>query len=206
MRKVKFPFNLDVTPFLSDDLKGKLSKTHAKVIAIEKERDERVKIRRKAKAKREEAMKSDANRSADPKSLASASTGGVEAPAPADAMAVDTTEEPMANAAPSSSSAPGQVLTEEEEVKLRAQEADEVRATVHPDLLNDHGCNTSALYELVGIVTHKGAAADAGHYISWVRKEQESDVEGVQRILDAPAEQEWYKVRPPREVVLVPAD
>jgi hypothetical protein len=39
-----------------------------------------------------------------------------------------------------------------------------------------------------------------------VRKEQESDVEGVQRILDAPAEQEWYKVRPPREVVLVPAD
>ena len=41
----------------------------------------------------------------------------------------------------------------------------------------------------MGIVTHKGAAADAGHYMSWVRK---SAVDPPSDSLDAPS-QDWYK-------------
>ena len=34
----------------------------------------------------------------------------------------------------------------------------------------------SGMYELFGIVTHKGRDADSGHYIGWVRQAEESDM------------------------------
>jgi ubiquitin carboxyl-terminal hydrolase 14 len=37
--------------------------------------------------------------------------------------------------------------------------------------LNDEGSNKSGLYELRGVVTHKGASADSGHYTSFVKKQ-----------------------------------
>ncbi len=52
MRKVKFPFVLDATPFLSDELKEKVKETTLAMKKVEKDRDERAKIRKRAKARR----------------------------------------------------------------------------------------------------------------------------------------------------------
>ena len=83
----------------------------------------------------------------------------------------------------------------EEELAEREKERASIRATVHPDLAADVGCNASALYELVGIVTHKGAAADAGHYISWVRKDldESSASNPADQLEHTDADQQWYK-------------
>jgi len=85
----------------------------------------------------------------------------------------------------------------EDEVALRKKEAAELSQLIDDDTKNDVGCSATGLYELVGefflsffsfrpfqsmgrvltlylyfsaIVTHKGAAADAGHYIGFVKK------------------------------------
>lgn len=82
----------------------------------------------------------------------------------------------------------GTALSPDEERALREKERAEIDALVDADLRNDVGCNPSGLYELAGIVTHKGAAADAGHYISWVRKANT----GGDPFDDQPSN-EWYK-------------
>jgi len=58
----------------------------------------------------------------------------------------------------------------EDEGVYRARESAEFEALVDSSLKNDLGCSTTGLYELVAIVTHKGAAADSGHYIGFVKK------------------------------------
>lgn len=40
-------------------------------------------------------------------------------------------------------------------------------------LKEDKGANTSGLYELQAVVTHRGASADSGHYQAFVKSEQE---------------------------------
>ncbi len=229
MRKVKFPFDLDATPFCAEELKEKLKATRAKIIEIDKARDERTKIRRRVKAKRE----------SDDKAAKEAGAAGADAGGAA--MAVDSTPAAAASAAASeggakedssagaggssSGSGPelGAALTEEEELALRAKERAAVQASIHPDLLADVGANSSALYELVGIVTHKGAAADAGHYISWVKCAAADDDPSVLANIPGAAEaaagaaagaekkkpslaemdkaktEEWYKVSTARE-------
>ncbi|UZJ52290.1 hypothetical protein CBS101457_001610 [Exobasidium rhododendri] len=179
MRKVKFPFDLDVTPFLTDQLKAKVLPAKDKLISIGKEREERMKIRRKVKARKVEI----ANAS---------SSGSVENAKPADAMAVESSPEDKAAAAAESQL--GGMLTEEEEFALRAKEKAEADAAIDETLRSDVGCNSSGLYELVGIVTHKGAAADAGHYMGWVRKDDDQKTEAGEKakIVSKPVE-EWYK-------------
>ncbi|TKY86087.1 hypothetical protein EX895_004912 [Sporisorium graminicola] len=212
MRKVKFPFVLDATPFLTDELKEKTKETNLAIKQIEKDRDERAKIRKRAKARRiaeekaaREAKKdgtgdvamTDANAGADSTSTAAGAAAGAET---GDA------------AAAASDSKLGVELSEEEELAQRAKERQQIQATIHPDLLADTGCNPSALYELVGVVTHKGAAADAGHYISWVRKDLEEQAEHhiesnvaagsrsgssgkvrAEKLDKTEADEEWYK-------------
>eukprot|EP01088_Endostelium_zonatum_P003525 TRINITY_DN14733_c0_g1_i2.p1 TRINITY_DN14733_c0_g1~~TRINITY_DN14733_c0_g1_i2.p1 ORF type:complete len:480 (-),score=142.85 TRINITY_DN14733_c0_g1_i2:32-1402(-) len=39
------------------------------------------------------------------------------------------------------------------------------------DLKVDEGRNKSGMYELYGILSHKGRSADGGHYVSWVKRE-----------------------------------
>jgi ubiquitin carboxyl-terminal hydrolase 14 len=182
MRKVKFPFDLDVTPFLSDQLKAKVLPAKQKIISIEKERDERMKIRRKVKSRKDDAV----------------AQGGSS-----DAMAVDSSAEASTatasnDAAAATTATPqvGVALSDAEELELREKEKKEADEAIDGDLKNDIGCNPSALYELVGIVTHKGADADAGHYISWVRKDDAPKTEAGEKakISDKPVE-EWYKVR-----------
>ncbi|WFD29504.1 ubiquitinyl hydrolase 1 [Malassezia sp. CBS 17886] len=160
MRKVKFPLALDATPFATDELAEKLKPVGQKIMAVEKEREERAKVRQRTKQ-----------------------PAGASAPASDDAQPPPTA---------------GAAITDDDERGLRVKERDEVQAAVSPELRDDRGCSVSGLYELVGIVTHKGAAADAGHYISWVRKEGSRDA------LAAPSD-EWYKFDDDR-VSIVNAD
>lgn len=64
---------------------------------------------------------------------------------------------------------------DEAEKKQRAQEAQQIEDLVDPSLKSDAGASTTGLYELVGIVTHKGASADGGHYIGWGKNTNEED-------------------------------
>lgn len=209
MRKVRFPIELDVTDFLSDELKSKTRAYRDKVHGISKEREERARVRRKAKAKKDEAINSDATASTS-NANAAAIFAGADTRRPFDAMAIETYKE-KANAPVEKANAPveigkisganlGAVIDEIEEAKLREQEAKELELLLHPDLKVDVGCNPSALYELVGVITHKGAHADGGHYISWVLKEDEAHDMGTSsssRVSKAPVndspKEEWYK-------------
>ncbi|KAH9943858.1 cysteine proteinase [Amylocystis lapponica] len=75
----------------------------------------------------------------------------------------------------------------EDESVYRTRESAELDALVHSDLKADVGCSVSGQYELVAIVTHKGAAADAGHYIGFVKK---SALGALQTSAD---DEDWYK-------------
>lgn len=189
MRKVKFPFVLDATPFLTDELKEKTKETNLAMKKTEKDRDERAKIRKRAKARKLAQEKAEREAKA---------TGITDEPMK---DAVEEKKEGEGEAQPTI----GEALSEEEELEQRAKERQAILSTIHPSLAADVGCNPSALYELVGVVTHKGAAADAGHYISWVRKDIDEETQekltgegrkgkGKQEKLDkTEADEEWYK-------------
>jgi len=165
MRKVKFPFELDVLELLTDELRAKLQPATRKLREIERERLERRRARRKLKA------------SSAPTTSAQASTS---TPAPAeggDAMAVD---EPR----------PGDL---EDEATARAREKAALDEVIDQEVKADTGAAVHALFDLAAIVTHKGASADGGHYIGWVRKSA-LDPAGTQDE-NAPEgdKEEWYK-------------
>lgn len=152
MRKVKFPKEWDASGLVTEALAAQIAPVRNKMRDIGKERDERAKLRARARG-------------------LAGGAGAVE----------------------------GGALTDEQEKEQRAKEAAELDSLISANLRNDPGCNASGLYELVGIVTHKGAAADAGHYMSWVRREPRAD-----EALTAPSN-EWYKFDDD-QVSVVPAD
>jgi ubiquitin carboxyl-terminal hydrolase 14 len=59
-------------------------------------------------------------------------------------------------------------LSEEKKADLDKQLAE----AVHADLKSEPSCNSTGLYQLHAIVTHKGPDADSGHYQCFVRNEQ----------------------------------
>ncbi|GAA5846356.1 hypothetical protein JCM5353_005260 [Sporobolomyces roseus] len=165
MRKVKFPFDLDVFDLLSDELKEKVRPVNEKLKEIEKERRERAKARRKIKNK------------------VTSSTPAIAAPVqanptddPPEAMLVDT---PVDGELP-------------DETTKRQEELATLMSLVHPDFERDQGANASGLYELVGIVTHKGASADGGHYVGWTASPQ-VNADGSPDFDADSDKQEWYK-------------
>ncbi|KAK7055476.1 ubiquitin carboxyl-terminal hydrolase [Favolaschia claudopus] len=188
MRKVKFPTEYDATDLCSDELKTKLLPVSRRLKAVEKEREERRKVRRRTKATGGASGSAPATTGGDVEMADAASTavtaGGSEAAAAPEMDGVEGAGEDKGKAAADV----GGAL--EAESAYRERELAELEQLVHQDLKSDVGCSVSGLYELVGIVTHKGAAADAGHYIGFVKKsvfhppklgeEQESD-------------EDWYK-------------
>ncbi|GAA5975056.1 hypothetical protein JCM21900_002097, partial [Sporobolomyces salmonicolor] len=137
MRKVKFPFDLDAIDLVSDELKKKILPVNERLKDIEKERRERAKARRKSKKQQAEAA-------------AASSTSST--PAPAAAEQQTPTDDP-----------PERMLVDGElpdEHAARQTELATLLSLVHPDLEADPGANASGLYELVGVVSHKGASAD----------------------------------------------
>ncbi|KAF7373602.1 Ubiquitin carboxyl-terminal hydrolase [Mycena sanguinolenta] len=183
MRKVKFPTEYDAVDLCSDELKEKLLPVSRRLKAVEKEREERRKVRRRTKVAA---------------TASSASTSGSGAGAGADVEMPDAGATAVASSSAEMDGVEGEDKGKakeeggalEPESVYRARELEELEALVDPGLKNDVGCSVSGIYELVAIVTHKGAAADAGHYIGFVKKsafhpptlgeEQESD-------------EDWYK-------------
>ncbi|KAK2465548.1 hypothetical protein APHAL10511_002440 [Amanita phalloides] len=146
MRKVKFPTELDALDLVTNELKTKLLPVSRRLLEVEKERGERRKIRRRTKV-----------------------------PAPSSSSAADANKDvEMADADSASASDPKDEKKASEELEdetvYRTKEFTELEALIHPDLKQDVGCSVSGLYELVAIVTHKGAAADSGHYMGFVKK------------------------------------
>ena len=143
--------------------------------AIEKERGERRKVRRKMKnVAPVEKSSGDVNMTDAVPATTTPVTASVGTASVGDAESMATGK------------ADGEL---EDESVYRAREIAELETLVHSDVRDDVGCSASGLYELVGeppfpsyncllllhsswvaIVTHKGAAADGGHYIGYVKK------------------------------------
>ncbi|GAA5917178.1 hypothetical protein JCM8208_003999 [Rhodotorula glutinis] len=169
MRKVKFPFELDATELVTDDLKRKIVPVGEKLKECDKDRRERAKARRKMKKASDAAAVAAPSAPADPSAD------------PPEEMAIDT---PAAAAGEAAGELP------DEETK-RHEELATLLSLVHPDVEADKGANVSGLYDLVGIVSHKGASADGGHYVGWCAAPPPSD-DGAALDFDYD-KQEWYK-------------
>ncbi|KAF8999843.1 hypothetical protein BDQ17DRAFT_1391450 [Cyathus striatus] len=78
----------------------------------------------------------------------------------------------------------------DDENVYREKEINELEALVDSELKADIGCSVTGLYDLVAIVTHKGAAADAGHYIGFVKKSDSTAGKNVELDED---DEDWYK-------------
>lgn len=141
MRRVKFPFELDATELVTDSLKQKLLPVNEKLKDVDRDRRERAKTRRKTKKRveqQEQAARAEANGQ----------------PAPVQDPNDDPPEQVLADT-PMDGELP------DEETK-RQEELATLLSLVHPDLEADKGANVSGLYDLAGIVSHKGASADGG--------------------------------------------
>ncbi|KAF9481605.1 ubiquitin carboxyl-terminal hydrolase 6 [Pholiota conissans] len=159
MRKVKFPQEFDALDLATDDLRAKLLPASRKLKEIEKERGERRKVRKRTK----NAV------SAGPSTSAVPPTVDVEMGDAAGIAAAVTTGD-IVPAAGADASKANAVDEFEDEVVVRKREVAELAELISPEVRNDIGASATGLYDLVAIVTHKGAAADAGHYIGFVKK------------------------------------
>ncbi|KAI0791020.1 cysteine proteinase [Abortiporus biennis] len=178
MRKVKFPTSFDAIDLVTDELKEKIRPLSRKFLEIEKARDERIKIRKRTKIA--------ASSSADEKGK-----GKQEA----DVEMADESAGGSGSSKTEGQKVEGAEL--EDEKVYREKELKVLEDLIHPDLKDDVGCSVSGLYELVAIITHKGAAADAGHYMAFVKRSvfhpsQPSSSSSPQGALQAD-DQDWYK-------------
>ncbi|KAI3604167.1 ubiquitin carboxyl-terminal hydrolase 6 [Moniliophthora roreri] len=145
-RKVKFPEYYDALDIVTPELKAKLLPASRRMQEIEKERAERRKVRKRTKKAREQTTSS---------ATPADSSASTETPAEAESSTAATATQ-------------GGEL--EEESVYRQREQAELEGLVDADVKNDIGASWNGLYELVAIVTHKGAAADSGHYMGFVKK------------------------------------
>jgi ubiquitin carboxyl-terminal hydrolase 14 len=161
MRKITFPAELDVLEFCTDDLRKRLIPVRDKVREIRKDEQdvERARKRQKLAHKQEEDRKADALAvEAAPiaklnKKKEEAETGGKKEAESHDMDAYKTDAEYEA----------------EREASIKAAKK-ELYATIDETLAADEGANKSGIYELRGVITHRGASADSGHYTSFVKK------------------------------------
>ncbi|KAG5717779.1 Ubiquitin carboxyl-terminal hydrolase 6, partial [Termitomyces sp. T112] len=163
MRKVKFPLEFDALDLATDDLREKLLPASRKLKEIEKERMERRKVRKRTK-----------------NALPSASSG------PA-ATAIDVEMEDATAVVPIGGPTSDAVVEQgkaiaggelEDESVYRTKEKEELDPLISEEVKRDVGASISGLYDLVAIVTHKGPAADAGHYIGFAKKNVFHPVKG----------------------------
>ncbi|KAJ8508985.1 hypothetical protein ONZ45_g8805 [Pleurotus djamor] len=162
MRRVKFPTELDGLDLATDELKAKLQPLNRKLLEYNKDRSDRRQQRRRTKARKEKEEKAKLEPPRPPLEGDSAES---EAPAAAEG---------------------GEL---EPEVVYRRREGEELSKLVDESLKSDVGANVTGLYDLIAIVTHKGAAADAGHYMGFVRKSalQPPSID------DVDDNDDWYK-------------
>ncbi|KAF7977861.1 hypothetical protein HWV62_2380 [Athelia sp. TMB] len=187
MRKVKFPNEFDAVDLTTDDLKAKLLPVSRKLQEFERDRAARRKVRKRTK-----------NNISGPV-ISSARTGDVEM-ADASGSAATATESTSAVTGEGEEKRATEGGELEDESVYRDREAKELESLVSPELKADVGCSASGLYDLVAIVTHKGAAADSGHYIGFVKKSVFHGAKATSLDAAAPSapafdddDDDWYK-------------
>lgn len=125
----------------TDDLRAKLLPASRKLKEIEKERDERRKVRKRTKQVS----------GPSPESLAGTAVGGPIGPAGDVEMPdVESLAESAAHAeekAKDNDASPG---NEEDEFSCRKREAEDLSKLIDNDVKNDIGASPTGLYELVG--------------------------------------------------------
>lgn len=126
MRKVQFPFQLDVFDLLDDSIKEEKSEYRDEIYKVEKANSEDMSQFKKHK--------------------------------------------------------PNVELTTREQLEAREKEFDGLKTKwkknieeVVPEIYKTNGQNPSCMYELIGIIGHKGASADSGHYQGFIRDENDTD-------------------------------
>ncbi|KAK4699733.1 ubiquitin carboxyl-terminal hydrolase 14, partial [Phenoliferia sp. Uapishka_3] len=204
MRKVKFPFDLDVMDLVSDSLKKEILPLNEKLKEVDKDRRERAKVRRRVKVQKEE--KEEEGRGAERDRKAGIERDpelGAEAMAKAAAAKEAKKAEGNAMEVEGGAEASGSGEKKDEEMEVegtkdgelvdeetkRKEESQLLRSLVSKNLQGDVGANLSGMYELVAIVTHKGASADGGHYIGWHRVDRTTTVGDM----EDPDKAEWYR-------------
>eukprot|EP01098_Paradermamoeba_levis_P009464 TRINITY_DN3943_c0_g1_i1.p1 TRINITY_DN3943_c0_g1~~TRINITY_DN3943_c0_g1_i1.p1 ORF type:complete len:545 (-),score=195.43 TRINITY_DN3943_c0_g1_i1:81-1715(-) len=161
VRPVSFPLTLDLFDLCSDELKSKLKVKRDRIKKMEdeklhKEREERVRKIAEERAKEKElenakkGKKSPATTSATTTTTTSAAT--------------TTTTTTTSTTTTSTTTTPTTDTPTTVETEGKDKEKMEVETT--DDLQNDTG-----MYELIGVVSHRGRYADSGHYVGWVKQE-----------------------------------
>jgi ubiquitin carboxyl-terminal hydrolase 14 len=126
-----------VLDLVTDELKQKLLPVNTRIKEIEKERDERRKVRKRTKKTQTMSMPFDRLGGPAPAASPELVVGG-SGTVVADEMEVDN----VVN-----------IATDDEvdEGTIREREEEELMGLVHPDLKADVGANFTGLYELVGM-------------------------------------------------------
>lgn len=178
MRRVAFPQELDILDLCTPELQEKLLPANKLLKDVERDRRERRKVRKRTKTMianaGEDVEMGDASRSGS-SGVAAGPPSPVllQTPVPVGSEPL-TADEAAAAAGTSTSDAKGKGREDgsalEPESVYRKREYDQLQAAIPAEVREDVGSSATGLYELVGIVTHKGASANSGHYIGFVKK------------------------------------
>jgi ubiquitin carboxyl-terminal hydrolase 14 len=172
MRKVTFPHELDMVEFCTNELRDKLVPVRDKVREVKKDEEDIERARKRQKRIRDKEAadaaagivdsvsesKKDAGKKADKKDAKKKDGKTADGDTEMEDVVYKTDAE---------------IDAEKAAALLEAKK--ELHSLISQDLLADEGSNKSGLYELRGVVTHKGASADSGHYTSYVKKQGSLD-------------------------------
>lgn len=161
LRKVKFPLDLDLSELCTPELQEKMAPAKRRVLALN---EEIAAAKRNAKLARKTV--SDSTDKNEP--MADIAQGSVAvARAPEVPTAVPTGA--AASAPASGGSAAFQEALKQKELERKKP----ISELIPADLAADEGCNPSGQYELCAVMTHIGRTLDSGHYMAWVKKDDE---------------------------------
>lgn len=196
LRKVTFPFELDVTEYCTDELRTQLIPVRDKLRELRKQEldVERAKKRQK---RMQNAVEDDADRgfkAKGPSTEAALADERTATNSKKPALGKDT-EMKDADAVDGETYKTDADIEAERAASILAAKKD-VLASVNQDLVKDSGACQTGLYELRGVITHQGASADSGHYISYVKKIPKIKKDKDGKILPADKQDDangWWK-------------
>jgi ubiquitin carboxyl-terminal hydrolase 14 len=161
MRKVSFPQELDVVEFCTDELRKMLVPVRDKVREIRKDEED---IERARKRRKKNPDEEPGNSGSAPAATTKTQKKDKKDEKKGSSSTADGDTE-MAETYKTDA----EVEAERDAAVLAAKK--ELHALINPELAKDDGANQSGLYELRGLVTHRGASADSGHYTAYVKKQ-----------------------------------
>lgn len=168
LRKVTFQHELDAVEYCNEDLRSQLLPVRNKIRELRKETLDVERARKRQKRMREgQATEADQERNEKDAKDRSQDAKSRKTPKPtagdkSDAQPEEETYKTDAE------------IEAERDARLLSLKKD-LLAAVSPKLAEDKMANQSGLYELRGVITHKGASADSGHYTAYVKKEVKKD-------------------------------